>query len=342
MLTQENTLTIAAGAAVALIAVAASVHFLKPKTPAVAQVQKTPPPEPEFLVLKDGRKLAYHIYPPPEGPVKGTLIYFHGLPGSRLEVELLLHSVQDRRGYQVVGIDRPGFGQSDIDMACTPASFAQNEVPQLLEHLGVDQFSVAGTSGGGPYALACTRFFPKSRLRSAATIASIGPIHAMGGVWNAPGPLFSKLMSFMMTGLPRSFHVWVLRMQDGKIPKLQPSHFRGPDRALAEQDPKVIELFQNSMEESLVHIRKTADNVAANLIALGQPWGFDLSEIDHPYIHIYHGRSDINVPYQHAEYMAAHIRNAQLHLYDNVAHASIITKAEIVIENLAKDAQEPR
>jgi pimeloyl-ACP methyl ester carboxylesterase len=78
------------------------------------------------------------------------LVYFHGTASSRLEISLLAQFAEDH-GFRLVGIDRPGYGQSTYQ----PASFRgfAQDVNAVVDRLGLGRFAVLSWSGGGPFAL---------------------------------------------------------------------------------------------------------------------------------------------------------------------------------------------
>lgn len=66
--------------------------------------------ENQVVSLSDGRKLGYALYDDDKGfPV----LYFHGLPGSRLEAGKLAFSALKMQ-ICLIGIDRPGMGLSSL------------------------------------------------------------------------------------------------------------------------------------------------------------------------------------------------------------------------------------
>jgi pimeloyl-ACP methyl ester carboxylesterase len=95
------------------------------------------------MTLPDGRRLGYAEAGPPDGR---PLLYFHGIPGSRLEpppeTELL-----GAMGIRLIALERPGYGGSTpqparrlIDWPADVAAFA--------DRLALGAFAVLGFSGG--------------------------------------------------------------------------------------------------------------------------------------------------------------------------------------------------
>jgi pimeloyl-ACP methyl ester carboxylesterase len=61
--------------------------------------------------LPDGRSLAYTEYGAPDGK---PVLYFHGLPGSRLDPAMLDNGDLVKAGIRMIACDRPGMGGSDF------------------------------------------------------------------------------------------------------------------------------------------------------------------------------------------------------------------------------------
>ena len=95
-----------------------------------------------------GRRLGVRLAGAPDGPL---VIYMHGSPSSRLDVDHM-HERSEKRGIQLVGMDRPGYGLSD-PMPFTFTSVAL-DVGVVADALGSPRFAVFGQSSGVPYALA--------------------------------------------------------------------------------------------------------------------------------------------------------------------------------------------
>jgi pimeloyl-ACP methyl ester carboxylesterase len=98
----------------------------------------------------------------PDGAV---VIYFHGTPGSRLDLSFGEQAAAGQ-GVRLVTFDRPGYGGS------TAARFGLASIAAdahaVADGLGVARLATLGTSGGGPGALA------------AATVTESDPAHPAG------------------------------------------------------------------------------------------------------------------------------------------------------------------
>src|SRR4249919_1773273 len=93
----------------------------------------------------EGRRLAYDVI----GEGERTVILTHGLLMSRKMHRPLSHRLAER-GYRAVSLDFLGHGGSDRPADMTKYSMQEfgREIIALLDHLGVEQAVVQGTSLG--------------------------------------------------------------------------------------------------------------------------------------------------------------------------------------------------
>ena len=108
----------------------------------------------QTLKLPDNRQLGYAV----EGEGK-PVIYFHGTASSRLEILLLKEFVRANK-FQLIGVDRPGYGLSTFKAKLGLPDFAK-DVNALIEHLNLGSFAILSWSGGGPFALTYLALFPE-------------------------------------------------------------------------------------------------------------------------------------------------------------------------------------
>ena len=90
------------------------------------------------------------------GPEDGIPVLFVGGTGTSATVVRLvefLSSAREDLGIRLISIDRNGFGSAPFDPEAGYDDFATTALG-VLDELGVDDFSMVGISGGGPYTAA--------------------------------------------------------------------------------------------------------------------------------------------------------------------------------------------
>src|SRR5688500_3443918 len=125
----------------------------------------------EILTINH-RRFGIHQYGIEQGfPV----FYFHGFPGSRLDgVSLNFDNQAKNANCRVIAVDRPGVGFSDYVDDRKLLDYA-DDVIRIADNLNINNFSVAGFSGGGPYALSVAFTVPE-RVQSVAFMSGMGPM----------------------------------------------------------------------------------------------------------------------------------------------------------------------
>lgn len=245
------------------------------------------------LTLADGRTLTLAQYGDPAGP---PVFYFHGYPGSRLEVALL-----DGLPLRVIAIDRPGYGGSSPlpgrQLLDWPA-----DVTAVADQLGLERFTVLGVSGGGPYAAACAFALPQ-RVRAAILLCPVPPAYAID---RQPAGQRGDLGLLMQLGRhPRAARPFLeMARWLGRQPNLlTPETIRrfGPLRlppsdmmALAEPaSSRTLASFREGLRMGIEGVWRDAQIYA-------QPWGFALNQIHVP-LALWHGTADTIVPVRTSE-----------------------------------------
>lgn len=121
-----------------------------------------------LFTLSDGRKLGYLDLGDHTSP---TIVYFHGLPSSRLEAKWISNLGIDVR---IIAIDRPGAGLSSIQNDRKLLDWPK-DVTELLNHLDIEKFYLVACSGGAAYACVCAKMIPSSRIEGVCIISGMGP-----------------------------------------------------------------------------------------------------------------------------------------------------------------------
>jgi pimeloyl-ACP methyl ester carboxylesterase len=88
------------------------------------------------------------------GDPDGRPMIFHpGTPVTRL-LGHWGHAAAVAAGVRLVSVNRPGYGGSTSSMEAPSLMGVGRDTAALAEHLGMDAYSVFGSSGGGPFAVA--------------------------------------------------------------------------------------------------------------------------------------------------------------------------------------------
>ena len=264
------------------------------------------------MTLPDGRTLAYTEIGAPGGPVA---FYFHGAPGSRLEL-VSLEGAFNAVGLRVITADRPGYGGSTPLLGRMTADWA-DDVAALADHLGVERFAVMGLSSGGPYTVASA-----SLLGDRIT----GAIVAAGNTdmsWSraSDGYLQSELEIMAMDDEDAAV-AWCIERYgaDG-------SGFFGDDGDvdLGEADNAWLadETNRGSLMTAMGEaFRQGVVGYAHDITVQGRPWTFDPGTITATTI-VVHGAEDRLVPIEHSRHTASLITGAERRELPGVGHLSL-------------------
>jgi pimeloyl-ACP methyl ester carboxylesterase len=292
------------------------------------------PAEDGVLVLGDGRRLGYAQYGRPDGE---PVFYFHGHPGSRLEGRFA-HSAAAAAGFLVVALDRPGLGLSDFQPGRALTDWPA-DVAEAADELGISRFSVAGASGGGPYALACAWRLP-SRVSRVVVISGAGPFQVRGitrgmrwqnRVGFQVGSRWPALAGAAMRSMRRSVIDRPERTIDALARAMSP-----PDAAVVRR-PEVRDLLIADLVEAF---RQGSDGATHDMVLLGRPWGFSLREIE-PEVFLWQGEADTLVPPAMGRYLAQQIPHCHATMLPGEGHLLYIDRMPDLIEAFRQGAPPP-
>ncbi|KAF7561388.1 hypothetical protein G7046_g2769 [Stylonectria norvegica] len=285
--------------------------------------------DPKYLHLPNGRALAYCLY----GSSSPThhIFYFHSYPGSRLE-GALLHEAAASQNLQLICPDRPGMGSSTFVPGRRIVDWPL-DVLALADHLGIPQFACIGTSGGGPYAVACYRQIPRSRLKIATVLSGLWP------TWLGTRGMLpeTKALLFLAPWVPSAL---IAKMFDYSIGRAardpeQSGIFEATVTQLFESTPMVDrdiwtqdiggfrEMFLANMREAL---KNGASGSAREAKLYGSDWGFSLKDVkvEKDTLLIWHGGLDRNVPFAMAEKASACLFGCNFTAFPEEGHVSLL------------------
>ncbi len=240
------------------------------------------------VTLSGGMAISYLDAGAPDGDV---VLYFHGTPSSRMQAAGPVETAAARLGLRIIAPDRPGCGGSSFvryRVADYPAIVAR-----LADSLGIGEFGVAGTSGGGRYALSCGAALA-DRVRRVAVVSSTAPCDFPGvrQTWSRQ----DRRLYATAARAPWVLRAWMaktardLRRDPGRMLKLLPQMSAADERAVQRAD--VREVIRAMSTEAF---RQGGRGAAHDLRLEALPWGVSLEPVTAP-VDVWHGR--VPAPWQ--------------------------------------------
>ena len=286
------------------------------------------PPRVEGTVrLADGRALGFAEFGQPNGKV---VFWFHGTPGARRQIPPEARLAAQERGVRLIGIDRPGVGDSTPHLYPSLLAWA-NDIRCVADSLGIGRFGLIGLSGGGPYVLACAHALPE-RVVAGAILGGVAPTHGpeapAGGLVQFAAqfePLFAYLhepLGVMLTML-----IWALRPVASPMFNLFIRISPEGDRTVFERPEMKAMFIDDLMHGSRWGLRAPI----YDLILFTRPWGFRLRDIRVP-IRFWHGDADHLVPLAHGQLCAQLVPDSQIHVRPGESHLGGLAAAEEVVD----------
>ena len=281
--------------------------------------------------LADGRILAFAEHGHPSGH---AVFWCHGVPSSRVEGDLLINGpIASALGLRVIVPDRPGIGRSTHQPTRSIASWA-DDVAELADLLGIERFSVLGSSGGAPYASACGLKYP-DRVRAVGVLGGVAPADAPGMMRALSGPL--RLMFRLAQFAPpilRTLYRLNLRALERSGERASERMARWapePDRVLLNR-PDISQGFTACFVEAC---RQGTAGPALDVKLIAEPWRIDLAAMRVPTF-LWHGELDRNVPVVAGRHLASVIPNCRATFYPEEAHLSLpFNRQEEILRALA-------
>jgi pimeloyl-ACP methyl ester carboxylesterase len=257
-------------------------------------------------------------------PAGAVVLYFHGTPGSRLDVSFGDEIAADRH-VRLVSFDRPGYGGS------TPAPFGLAEVAAdglaIADELGVSRFATLGFSGGGPFALA-TAALGGERVAGVGVASGAGPFQQMPGALDilddndtAAAALLPTDPAAAAAGFAAGFEPLVELSRAGDAAAVV-SALKGTMSARDQQlltDPRFAAVFGDTVREGL---RQGPEGGGWDNVAWIGPWGIDLGAVSCPVL-LWYGSEDRAAPVAYGQWQASNIPHATLVINDGDGHMGI-------------------
>jgi pimeloyl-ACP methyl ester carboxylesterase len=260
------------------------------------------------LELGDGRTL--HVYDTGAYGTDSRLAVFwhHGTPNIGAPPEPLFADAVRLR-IRWVSYDRPGYGGSTSYPGRDVASAAA-DVATVADALGIDRFAVMGHSGGSAHALACGALLPE-RVLGVVGVSGRAPFGAEGLDYFAG-------MAASCTAELRAAAEGRAALEDYlESSEFDPEMFTPEDHAALSGAGSWL----NSVVGPAVEAGP--GGLIDDDLAYVAPWGFDPAQVGAPTL-LVHGGGDRVVPSAHGEWLAGRCHSAELRLYPDDGHISVL------------------
>ena len=279
--------------------------------------------------LPDGTMVGYAEAGDPAGP---PVMYLHGSPSSRLEVDLPgIREAAENLGLRVLAPDRPGMGLSTL------CRYSIADYPRLVrsfaDALGLGRFAVTGVSGGGKYACACAWALP-DRVTRVALVSPTCSFDLPGApaTWNAEDRRLYRIADRAP---------WLVRPYLAKVARdlRRDPHalFSIVERSVGAADKEVLALpgFREALDRDAGEaFRQGGRGPAHDLTLEARPWGVPLERIEVP-IEIWHGEDDRVVSPEQSCILARTLPLATGHFVPREGHFSLFARhAEQIMQSL--------
>lgn len=264
---------------------------------------------------KDGRSLSYAEFGDREGV---PVFWFHGIPGSRFDVARAFgDDAIAGTGVRLIGIDRPGFGNSDFQRRRRYEDWPA-DAGAVADEIGIERFAAVGYSCGGPYVVACARAMPE-RLAFAGIVSGVGPaemprfrdgLNRIDSLMTRLARLAPPLARLAITKATRD-----AERHPERFDRDFDNELSDPDRELY-ADPELRKALRDIFLEST---RNGPAGVVHDYAVWGRACKFPFEEVEFP-VRFWHGDSDAVVPLHHSEYVAGRLRAAELTIVPGEGH----------------------
>jgi pimeloyl-ACP methyl ester carboxylesterase len=268
--------------------------------------------------LPDGRRLEFDV----AGPADGTVLFLHhGTPQSGASYQPWADAGA-ARGIRHVSHSRPGYAGSTRHPGRTIADVAA-DTAAIADALGAERFYVAGTSGGGPHALACAALLAE-RVIAAASIAGVGPYRVpdldfLAGMGQENIEEFGAALEGESVLRP------LLEAWTPELVANTPEHMVASlGDLVGEADRRALtgEFAGHLLAGMRDGLANGVDGWLDDDLAFCAPWGFGAGDITVP-VAVWQGGDDRFVPLAHGEWLASHIAGATAHLLPEHGHISL-------------------
>jgi pimeloyl-ACP methyl ester carboxylesterase len=254
-----------------------------------------------------------------------VILFFHGIPGSRILTVDNLREICVQRGVRIIVPDRPGIGKTSAPQEGESSlSTATSDIRYLIGYLGIKKVTVVGYSLGSPNTLHFIHNHP-TLVRQAYLLAPAGfNTHAHKAVFE------NRITSYLVEHAPSVLRVgWTLASGSivqgtGYIDNMMALTPKSDQELLS---PQERELWQTTTAETFAQGIPGAWISVLEGFGKKPPdgWGFSLKGLGgRKGIIFYHGTEDVITHIDASRELADLIGNSQVREVKGVGHFGIV------------------
>jgi pimeloyl-ACP methyl ester carboxylesterase len=279
--------------------------------------------------LDDGRRLSFAEFGPADGK---PIFWLHGTPGARRQIPEAARLAAHELGVRLVGVDRPGVGDSTPHLYPNVLAFAA-DLGTVADALGMGRFAMIGLSGGGPYTLAAAYAFPQRVVAGVVlggVAPTVGPDAATGGLVGRIAPLGPLAAAFRVPlGMAMTGFIWAVRPLASPALDVYARFSPEGDRKVFAR-PEIKAMF---IDDILTGSRTGIRAPILDFVLFTRDWGFSVRDVHQP-IRWFHGDADNIVPLAHGRHVVDLLPNAELLIRPGESHLGGLGAAEEVLTGI--------
>jgi pimeloyl-ACP methyl ester carboxylesterase len=269
------------------------------------------------LTLPDGRAIDYFD----GGDPSGRPIFFQpGSPNTRI-MGKLWHPAAQTAGVRLISVSRPGYGGSTAIADRPTLSVVGRDLAALATLLGMDEYAVIGSSGGGPYAVAAAALDPQ-RVRALGVVAGAGPWRELADPSREPEEraCLARLDDGDLAGARADMRHLVENVWQADLRKLDGdarlNAWLGDDPLAGDEAHRAI------MADAMRAVLEGTEGAVFDGLSIGAGWDIDLRAIQAPTL-LWYGGADETCPMTYGHWYAERIADAQLVVFPADDHLAV-------------------
>ena len=275
-------------------------------------------PRDREAALPGGGSIAWREWGDPAGD---PVVFLHGTPGSRV------FCPDPDTSTRLITVDRPGYGRSTPLEVPTLRGITEI-VGRIAEEEGWERFPVIGSSGGGPFALACGALL-SDRVTCVAAVSSGGPVDEIDAAYTSLTAEEREALSVIRADPAGATElVW----EHGQWYADNPLRFLETEREPADEAIFRDEAFRSNLAEANVEgALQGQAGLICDWVADALPWGFRLADISVP-VDLWVGERDSGRAPLDAAEIARRIPSCTVHAYADEGHWLLIPLWPQIVE----------